>query len=137
MSPSQHCRSVGYFTISLILGFTPALLPAQQDPSPPVAKIRERVDTVAGVEWRDTYAWLRDDKRQNPEVLAHLRAENAYTEAMTHPQTRVGAEIDYAWILRWRYAESTKDVEPELLHTRGAGSDARWIRDRRDRHRRD
>jgi oligopeptidase B len=52
-------------------------------PAPPVAAIRTRVDTVAGVAWPDPYAWLRDDQRRNPEVLAHLRAENAYTERMT------------------------------------------------------
>jgi oligopeptidase B len=31
----------------------------------------------------DEYAWLRDDTRSSPEVLAHLRAENAYREAHT------------------------------------------------------
>ena len=40
-------------------------------------------DTVAGVPWSDPYSWLRDDKRQRPEVLDYLRSENAYTEAMT------------------------------------------------------
>ena len=28
----------------------------------------------------DPYYWLRDDERQDPEVLAHLEAENAYEE---------------------------------------------------------
>src|SRR5688572_26087578 len=31
----------------------------------------------------DEYAWLRDDTRSSPEVLEHLRAENAYREAHT------------------------------------------------------
>lgn len=31
----------------------------------------------------DDLFWLRDDERKDPEVLAHLRAENAHTEAMT------------------------------------------------------
>jgi len=48
MSLSPHCRSIGDATLALILAFTPALLPAQQEPSPPVAKIVERVDTVGG-----------------------------------------------------------------------------------------
>ncbi|MEP6687416.1 MAG: S9 family peptidase [Gemmatimonadales bacterium] len=52
-------------------------------PAPPVAAPRTHIDTVAGVPWPDPYAWLRDDRRQNPEVLAHIRAENAYTERMT------------------------------------------------------
>jgi oligopeptidase B len=51
-------------------------------PKPPIAARIEHIDTVAGVPWPDPYAWLRDDKRQRPEVLAHLRAENAYTDAM-------------------------------------------------------
>ena len=51
--------------------------------APPAAARITRVDTVAGVEWPDAYAWLRDDQRQNPEVLAYLRAENAYAEAVT------------------------------------------------------
>lgn len=28
----------------------------------------------------DNYYWMRDDKRQDPEILAHLAAENSYTE---------------------------------------------------------
>jgi oligopeptidase B len=30
----------------------------------------------------DEYYWLRDDKRQNPEMLAYLKAENAYTDSV-------------------------------------------------------
>ena len=52
-------------------------------PSPPVAKVVPRLDTVAGVPWPDPYAWLRDDQRQRPEMLDYLRSENKYTEAMT------------------------------------------------------
>ena len=52
-------------------------------PSPPVAKVVPRFDTVAGVPWPDPYAWLRDDQRRSPEMLNYLRSENNYTEAMT------------------------------------------------------
>jgi len=31
----------------------------------------------------DPYGWLRDEKREVEEVLEHLRAENAYTQALT------------------------------------------------------
>src|SRR3954469_18386433 len=31
---------------------------------------------------QDEYYWLRDDKRENKEMLAHLAAENAYADAM-------------------------------------------------------
>jgi oligopeptidase B len=54
--------------------------------APPVAEAR---DTLAapppgsGAAPRpDPYAWLRDDARTDPKVLAHLAAENAYTEAV-------------------------------------------------------
>ena len=30
----------------------------------------------------DEYYWLRDDKRENPEMLAYVRAENDYADAM-------------------------------------------------------
>jgi oligopeptidase B len=33
----------------------------------------------------DPYYWLRDDSRSNAEVLAHLRAENAYADAVLAP----------------------------------------------------
>ncbi|HEY0938833.1 MAG TPA: S9 family peptidase [Steroidobacter sp.] len=33
----------------------------------------------------DVYYWLRDDTRSDPEVLAYLKAENQYTEAMLAP----------------------------------------------------
>jgi oligopeptidase B len=56
---------------------------AGSDPIPPVAASIPHVDTVAGVAVSDPYFWLRDDKRERPEVLDYLRRENAYTEAVT------------------------------------------------------
>ena len=49
-------------------------------PTPPVAKRVPRVDVLHGETRRDDYVWLRD--KDDPEVLAHLRAENAYTDAV-------------------------------------------------------
>lgn len=51
--------------------------------NPPVAK---RVDTKRehhGDVFADPYEWLRD--KDDPEVIAHLEAENAYTEHVTEP----------------------------------------------------
>ena len=62
---------------------------SRPSPTPPVAPIRTKVDTVAGVEWSDPYAWLRDDQRKRPEVLAYLRAENAYADRMTSRSRRL------------------------------------------------
>lgn len=49
----------------------------------PVAARIPHTDTVAGGPWSDPYFWIRDDKRQRPEVLDYLHSENAYTQAMT------------------------------------------------------
>ena len=51
---------------------------------PPVAAIRPHTVNSPHGERGDDYYWLRDDTRSSPEVLDHLRAENAYREAMTH-----------------------------------------------------
>ncbi len=50
-------------------------------PVPPDAKIAPQVTIEHGVTRVDPYAWMRD--RGNPEVIAHLNAENTYAEAMT------------------------------------------------------
>jgi oligopeptidase B len=51
--------------------------------SPPLAR-REPVETVLHGDRRvDHYAWLR--QKDNPEVIAYLEAENAYTDRMLRP----------------------------------------------------
>ena len=35
----------------------------------------------------DNYYWMRDESRSNPEVLAHLNAENAHTRRRLEPLT--------------------------------------------------
>ncbi|MFQ3638899.1 MAG: S9 family peptidase [Chloracidobacterium sp.] len=54
-------------------------------PTPPTAKKEPRVFELHGDKRVDEYFWLRDDKRQNPEVIAYLEAENAYTESVMAP----------------------------------------------------
>jgi oligopeptidase B len=48
---------------------------------PPIAQIKPTVLSLHGNDRLDNYYWLRDP--ENPETLAYLEAENAYTEAMT------------------------------------------------------
>lgn len=82
--------------VAAVLGPTQVLAQraaAAAMPAPPVAAVRTRIDTVAGVPWPDPYAWLRDDQRRNPEVLAHLRAENAYTDRMTRHSRPLEARL--------------------------------------------
>jgi len=47
----------------------------------PVAKKVPFVIETHGHKRIDNYYWMRDDTRKDPEVLAHLRAENEYTNA--------------------------------------------------------
>ncbi len=55
-------------------------------PTPPdVAKHPHTVKAPFGAERQDEYYWLRDDKRENPDMLAYLKAENAYTDALMAP----------------------------------------------------
>src|SRR5436853_4162874 len=49
--------------------------------APPVARKVPHTTTVHGTTLSDDYFWMRDKK--NPEVIAYLEAENAYTDAMT------------------------------------------------------
>ncbi|MCD4527291.1 S9 family peptidase [Nocardioides sp. cx-173] len=51
------------------------------DPVPPVAPARPVTTEHHGRTRVDDYEWLRD--KESPEVVAHLEAENAYTEART------------------------------------------------------
>ncbi|MDX2194751.1 MAG: S9 family peptidase [Gemmatimonadales bacterium] len=89
-----------------------------QTPVPPRAAERPEARTIHGVTLVDEYAWLR--KKDDPEVRAHLDAENAYTDAMMAPwkplEDRLFAE------LRGRVQEADQSVpEPEdgwLYYTR-------------------
>lgn len=53
--------------------------------TPPVAKKQPKVLELHGHKRTDNYYWLRDDSRENPEIIAHLNEENKYTsERMQH-----------------------------------------------------
>ena len=51
--------------------------------SPPSAPRRHHVVSAHGDDREDPWFWLRD--RDDPEVLAYLQAENAYTDQETAP----------------------------------------------------
>jgi oligopeptidase B len=58
---------------------TPVL--SETTPAPPTAKRVERREVRHGATVIDHYYWLRE--KTNPDVVAYLEAENAYTEALT------------------------------------------------------
>jgi len=51
--------------------------------APPIAPKIPKVDITHGERREDDYFWLRE--KDNPEVLAYLRAENAYTDSVMKP----------------------------------------------------
>ncbi len=57
------------------------LMAAVPAPKPPVAPQKTHVSLWHGEKVEDPWFWLRE--KTNPEVVAYLNAENAYTEAMT------------------------------------------------------
>jgi oligopeptidase B len=64
-----------------IAGISTLFSVAQQAPVPPVAQRVEHKVVWHGETVVDPYFWLRE--KANPEVVKYLKAENAYTEAMT------------------------------------------------------
>ncbi|WP_425602286.1 S9 family peptidase [Luteimonas aquatica] len=55
-------------------------------PAPPDAEKKPHaVKAPFGAERQDEYYWLRDDKRQNPQMLDYLKAENAYVDQVMAP----------------------------------------------------
>src|SRR5260370_33199635 len=73
---------------------TPALsheTSADVPPKPPVAR-RDPVEHLLHGDRRvDHYAWL--SHKENPEVIAYLEAENAYTDAILKPTAAFQAKL--------------------------------------------
>eukprot|EP01040_Poterioochromonas_malhamensis_P010499 gene10499-11429_t len=69
------------------------------------------------LEVTDNYFWLRDDKRENPDVLAHIKQENEYTDTVLAPHQELRKEL-YAEIKSYiresydTYAYTTGDPSP-------------------------
>jgi oligopeptidase B len=62
-----------------------ASTPAKKMSAPIAAKKPYVVKAPHGAERQDEYYWLRDDKRENKEMLDYLKAENAYADAHMQP----------------------------------------------------
>ncbi|HXV75837.1 MAG TPA: S9 family peptidase, partial [Candidatus Polarisedimenticolaceae bacterium] len=80
---------------------------------PPVAKRTEHVEVRHGGRVADPYAWLRDDSREDPEVLAYLEAENAYTEAMMRPVESLRRRLYDEMVARIKEDDSTVPVRKD------------------------
>jgi oligopeptidase B len=104
-------------------------------PEPPVAR-REPVEHVLHGDRRvDDYAWLR--RKEDPEVLAYLNEENAYTEVILRPtkdfqerlyQEMLGrilqTDLSVPYLLRgYRYFTRTEEGKQYAIHCRQRDSD--------------
>src|SRR5256885_3031262 len=78
----RHPRIVLALAAIPIVGTYVSTAAAQAPPmNPPVATSKPKVDTPHGEIRTDNYFWIRG--KSNPDVIAYLNAENAYTEAKT------------------------------------------------------
>jgi oligopeptidase B len=74
-------------------------------PRPPVAR-RESVEHVLHGDHRvDHYAWLR--QKENPDVIAYLEAENAYTDAILQPTEQLQEKLYQEMLGRIRQTDLT------------------------------
>lgn len=59
--------------------------------TPPLAKTVSKTLTTHGHTRQDDYYWLNE--RENPEVMAYLQAENAYTQALMKPLKKLEKQL--------------------------------------------
>ncbi len=103
-------------------------------PKPPIAPGRPKVLEKHGEARVDPYYWMRD--KDDPEVLAHLEAENAYTDAVMAPTTELQETLFREIVGRiqetdtsarsyfkgyWHYTRTVEGLDYEI-HCRRPGS---------------
>ncbi len=110
---------------------------ATQTPAAPFARKDPRQTLLHGRTLRDDYGWLRNKEAE--EVLAYLRAENAYTDAVMAPTTQLQEQL-YREMLShmketdvsvptrkgafWYYARTTEGLQyPVYCRKRGTRED--------------
>jgi len=79
-------KTTSFLLAATVLMSTPITSALSASATPPdVAKKPHVVKAPHGAERNDEYYWLRDDKRENKEMLAYLEAENAYVDTVMAP----------------------------------------------------
>ncbi len=76
----MQARNAFHLSLFTLLLITTGCTQMKEKPVPPVAEKKPKELTIHGDTRVDDYFWLRE--RENPEVIAYLEAENAYTDAM-------------------------------------------------------
>ncbi len=73
--------------------------------SPPIARRVPRVDELHGDRRQDDYFWLR--RKDDPEVVAYLEAENAYADAVMRPAEALRQALYAEMLARIKEDDST------------------------------
>jgi oligopeptidase B len=76
---------IRFLAIALSMTLPLSALSAELPPPPDAAKKPHQVKAPHGATRNDEYYWLRDDKRENKDMLAYLNAENAYVDKVMAP----------------------------------------------------
>src|SRR3989442_2927890 len=88
MKTRLKCLTLFLFLVSLTILSTSTAVRAQTDsgsttPQPPMAEKKPKVTKIHGETLVDDYFWLRE--KSNPQVLEHLKAEDAYAQTFMKP----------------------------------------------------
>jgi oligopeptidase B len=105
-----------------VLNFKTMAQTTDNAPAPPVAKKIPRTTTVHGMTLSDDYFWMRDKK--NPEVIAYLEAENAYTNAMTKHTAALQEKLYKEMLSRIKETDTERAIplgRLPLLHAHRGG----------------
>jgi oligopeptidase B len=78
--------------------------------APPVAPKKPFIVLSPNGRREDDYYWLRDDKRQDPEVLQYLKQENAYRDAWMAPASALQKKLHDELIGRLKQDDDTVPV---------------------------
>jgi oligopeptidase B len=79
-------------------------------PKPPIAPVRSHRVTSPHGDREDSYYWLRDDTRTDPEILGYLSAENGYTQAVLAPAQPLIDHLYTEIVARLKQDDSTVPV---------------------------
>src|SRR5690606_32469395 len=82
--------------------------PDSKMPTPPRAEKRPFTVESPNGDRSDDYYWLRDDARQDPDVLAYLAAENAYCDEVLVPTVEHRKALYAEIIERLEQVDSSK-----------------------------
>ena len=114
-------------------------LTADGVPAPAAEQCPYEVAAPHGATRQDEYYWLRDDQRSNPDILAYLRAENTYADAIMAPLEKSKAalfeelvgrikqddsSVPYKYKDYWYYSRFEEAQEYPIYARRKGGMDA-------------